>query len=34
MDFEKKVKLQLKFVWIGLAILGVFCGYHELIPKV
>jgi len=33
MDFEKKVRLQLKFVWVGLGILGLFCGYHELIIK-
>jgi len=33
MNFESKVRIQLKFVWVGLAILGIFCGYHELVVK-
>lgn len=33
MKFEKKVSIQIKFLWLGIAILGVLCGYHELIVK-
>jgi len=33
MNFERKVKLQLKFVWVALGILGLFCGYHEILLK-
>jgi len=33
MNFEKKVSIQIKFLWLGVAILGFICGYHEFILK-
>jgi len=30
---EKTVALQIKLLWVGVGILGIFCGYHELLIK-
>lgn len=27
----KQVCIQIKLMWIGIAALGVFCGYHQFI---
>lgn len=30
MDFEKKIGIEIKILGVGLALLTIFCSYHQL----
>jgi len=30
MNFEKKINIQIKIVGIGIGLLTIFCGYHQI----